>query len=320
MAHDSLLYVYDVPQSRIVVLDAQLRPVRSFGRRGRGPGEMEASVDKGQKGTGWQWVGMAGDTLAVFDGIRVQLFSSRGTFQEQRLSELTGSPELSERMERIEYNGKWLIGSRGGYDLALLQSPSERYRWYLIAHGPEGPRRLLMLKLQPLPTGTRGVPFRGPLQARPLWDFSGGCVVATDGTGAWLVRTSLGDGNVDTLDLALPRVKAPEIDPDDYSGLIGMASKGQGSYLAPTAVRKLSGLVIDPDGYVWLLPTQDSTHVRGGVEVVRIALSTGAAERDTVPAFPTAFGEPGVYYARTNDRHSGEATVTRYDRASSANR
>jgi hypothetical protein len=49
--------------------------------------------------------------------------------------------------------------------------------------------------------------------------------------------------------------------------------------------------VIDPDGYVWLLPTQDSTNVPGGgVEVVRIALSTGAAERDTVPAFPAAFG------------------------------
>ena len=74
--------------------------------------------------------------------------------------------------------------------------------------------------------------------------------------------------------------------------------------------------MIDPDGYVWLLPTQDSTNVPGGgVEVVRIALSTGAAERDTVPAFPAAFGAPGVFYARTNDRRTEEAVVTRYDRA-----
>jgi hypothetical protein len=87
-------------------------------------------------------------------------------------------------------------------------------------------------------------------------------------------------------------------------------------YLEPTAIRKLSGLVIDPDGYAWLLLTQDRTNVPGGgVEVVRVALSTGAAERDTVPAFPAAFGAPGVFYARTNDRRTGEAVVTRYDRA-----
>ena len=70
--------------------------------------------------------------------------------------------------------------------------------------------------------------------------------------------------------------------------------------------------MIDPDGYAWLLPTQDSTNVPGGgVEVVRIALSTGAA----VPAFPAAFGAPGTFYARKNDRYTGEAIVIRYDRA-----
>jgi len=111
-------------------------------------------------------------------------------------------------------------------------------------------------------------------------------------------------------------VKPPRIDRDEYARLLGMASKGEQGYLEPTALRKLSGLVIDPDGYAWLLPTQDSTNVPGGgVEVVRIALSTGAAERDTVPAFPAAFGEAGVFYARKNNRQTGEAVVMRYDRA-----
>ena len=95
-----------------------------------------------------------------------------------------------------------------------------------------------------------------------------------------------------------------------------MASKGKQGYLAPTALRKRSDRVIDPDGYAWLLPTQDSTNVPGGgMEVVRIALSTGAAERDTVPAFPAAFGAPGTFYARKNDRHTSEALVIRYDLA-----
>jgi hypothetical protein len=91
----------------------------------------------------------------------------------------------------------------------------------------------------------------------------------------------------------------------------------QGGVGLPGAHRRpqLSGLVIDPDGYAWLLPAQDSANVPGGgVKVVRIALSTGAAERDTVPAFPAAFGAPGNFYARKNNRQTGEAVVVRYRR------
>jgi hypothetical protein len=312
---DSLLFVYDAAEARILALTAQLQPVRSFGRKGSGPGELTSTVDMGRRGSGWRWLDVAGDTVAVFDAVRVQLFSRKGTFIDQRLSGLAGTPALSERMERIAYDGAAFVGSSGGYDLALLQPAADRYRWDLTAHAPGSDRRLLSLKLTPLPARGR-VPFDGPEQARPLWDLSRDCVVATDGTGAWLVRASLGGGRVDTLPLSLPEVEPPHYDREELARLMGMASKGEEGYLGPTAVRKLSGLVIDPDGYAWLLPTQDSTNVPGGaVEVVRIALSTGAAERDTVPAFPAAFGAPGVFYARTNNRHTGEALVTRYDRA-----
>jgi len=44
-------------------------------------------------------------------------------------------------------------------------------------------------------------------------------------------------------------VKPPQYDRDELARLTGMTSKGEQRYLAPTAVRKLSGLVIDPDGY-----------------------------------------------------------------------
>jgi hypothetical protein len=314
---DSLLYVYDAAEARVRVLTPLLQPAGSFGRKGRGPGELLSTFDWGRRGSGWRWLDVAGDTVAVFDGTRVQLFSRQGRFLEQRLSGLIGTPALSERMERIAYDGGAFVASSGGYDLALLQRPADRYRWDLTAHGPRSHRRLLSLRLAPLPTRGRGVPFNGPEQARPLWDHARGCVVATDGTGAWLVRASTGGGSVDTLPLRLPAVEPPRIDRDELARLMGMASKGQAGYLAPTAVRKLSGLVIDPDGFAWLLLTQDSANVPGGgVEVVRVALSTGAAARDTVPAFPAAFGAPGVFYARTNDRLTGEAVVTRYDRGS----
>jgi hypothetical protein len=58
-------------------------------------------------------------------------------------------------------------------------------------------------------------------------------------------------------------------------------------------------LVLDPDGYVWLLPVQPSPRIPDGVEVVRAPLGGGSAVLDTVPAFPRAFGAPGVYYAET---------------------
>jgi hypothetical protein len=313
---DSLLFVYDAAEARILSLTARLQPARSFGRKGSGPGELTSTVDMGRRGSGWRWLDVDGDTVAVFDGVRVQLFSRKGTFIDQRLSRLAGTRALSERMERIAYAGGSVVAPSGGYDLALLQPVADRYRWDLTAHAPGSDRRLLSLKLTPLPASGR-VPFNGPEQARPLWDLWRGCVAATDGTGAWLVRASLGGGRVDTLPLSLPEVEPPHFDHDELVRLMGMASKGEQGYRGPTAVRKLSGLVIDPDGFAWLLLTQDSTNVPGGgVEVVRIALSTGAAERDTVPAFPAAFGAPGVFYARTNNRHTGEALVTRYDRAS----
>ncbi|MFL5385187.1 MAG: hypothetical protein ACJ8GN_21930 [Longimicrobiaceae bacterium] len=318
---DSLLYVYDVPETRIVVLTAGLEPVRSFARKGNGPGELFPSIAMGMKGAGWRWLDVSGDTVAVFDGIRLQLFSRSGRFLEQRLSGLVGTPALSGGAERIAFSGGTAVVSSGGYDAPALQRPGDRYRWDLTAHTPRSSRRLLSLKLAPLPARGRSATFNGPEQARPLWDLSRGCVAATDGTGEWLVRASLAGGRVDTTALRLPPVKPPRIDRDEYARMIRMASKGEHGYLAPTAIRKLSGLVIDPDGYAWLLPTQDSTNVPdGGVEVVRIALSTGAAERDTVPAFPAAFGAPGTFYARKNDRHTGEAVVIRYDRALSSTR
>jgi hypothetical protein len=244
----------------------------------------------------------------------VQLFTRGGRLLAEPQAALVGRPELSAGAEMVAYRSGALLAPKGGYDIPLLQPEGERYQWDLLLHLGERTRRVLSLRLAPLPLAMNRVPFTGPEQAQPLWDIRGGCVVATDGTGAWLVRTSLANERLDTMRLTLPQVKAPYVDHEELARLMGMASKGSGGYVGPTAQKRLSALVIDPDGYAWLLPWQDSTHVRGGgVEVVRVSLATGAMERDTVPAFPAAFGAPGVYYARSYDRHTEEAVVRRYD-------
>jgi len=310
-ASDSLVYVYDAPQAKVTALSAELRPVLAFGRKGNGPGELMAVQDRGMRGVNWRWLSVVGDTVVVFDGGRVHLFAHDGRFLEQRFSSLIGTPALSGTGDRVAYLVGSLATGRGGYDFQMDQPGWERYRWTLTLQGRGGERTLMSMDLAPLPRGSGGTPFLGPEQARPLWDLRDGCVAATNGAGDWLLRGSAGGEGQDTLPVLLPAVRAPRYDHAEFARL-------GAQYVAPSARRRVAGLIIDPDGYAWLLPWQDSTHVRGGVEVVRVSMQTGAAERDTVPAFPSAFGAPGVYYATVNDRRSGEAFVARYDASPAA--
>jgi hypothetical protein len=244
----------------------------------------------------------------------VQLFSRAGRLVGELRPDLVGKPELNGmRAGRISYESGLLIAPKGGYD-DISQRRDQVIQWDLMAHAANHSRPLLSLRMPPLPLVSR-VPFTGPEQARPVWDVRGGCVAASDGTGGWMVRTSLAGARPDTVRLDLSGVKPPELDRDEIARLMGMTDKGQGGgYVGPTELKRLSALVIDPDGYAWLLPWQDSTNVSGGgVEVVRVSLATGRAERDTVPEFPAAFGAPGVFYTRSYDRHAEEAVVRRYD-------
>jgi len=310
-ASDSLVYVYDAPQAKVTALTAELRPVLAFGRKGNGPGEFMTVLDRGLRGLNWRWLSVVGDTVVVFDGGRVHLFARDGRFLEQRFSSLIGTPALSGTGDRVAYSAGSLVTGRGGYDFQMDQPGWERYRWTLTLQGRGAERTLLSLDLAPLPSGSGGTPFLGPEQARPLWDLRDGCVAATNGAGDWLLRGSAAGDGQDTLPGTLPAVRAPRYDHSEFARL-------GAKYVAPSARRRVAGLIIDPDGYAWLLPWQYSTHVRGGVEIVRVSMQTGVAERDTVPAFPSAFGPPGVYYATTNDRRSGEALVARYDASPAA--
>lgn len=311
VAVDSRVFVYDAPRARVTVLTDSLSRVQQFGRRGQGPGELHPVMDFGMRGKNWRWLTTAGDTLVVFDAIRVQQFDSSGRFMRQAFSELIGRAMLSDMAERIVAGPGVLVSTEGGYHAPLTPDGGDPNQWYVVARSDGRNRRLISLHLPKLPPGPQKVGFIGPGQARPLWDAAGGCVVASDGASAWLVRASLQGGRSDTIPVALPDVKEPRIDREELQRLAG------GRYVEPSARRRVSGLIIDPDGYAWLLPWQGSTNVPGDVEIVRVSLATGRSELDTVPAFPSAFGRPGVYYATTNDRLNEDAVVTRFDMTAS---
>lgn len=51
----------------------------------------------------------------------------------------------------------------------------------------------------------------------------------------------------------------------------------------------------------------------GPVRVYRVNPATGAAEEAKLPAFPVAFGEPGVFYARARSPVTDELYLARFD-------
>lgn len=301
------VYVLDPVRARVSVLDADLRPVREIGRPGQGPGELDSRRAMGIRGATWSWMEPLGDTLAVFDGFRLQLFAADGTLLESRLQGAAREGKLAPSIDRLRIAGEALVSPTGGYQLGRPRGPHE---WTLRRSTERESTPIVSLRLANPPT-TRGVPFIGPEQARPAWDAAGGCVLAGDGTGRFVVRAGLGGGAVDTLALDLPEVERPKINVAEMERSLKSTSKGQGGgYAEPTALAELGAITIDPDGYAWLLPVQDSAVAGEGVVVVRLSLQTGAAVTDTVPGFPIAFGEPGVFYARQGPR--GDRYLARY--------
>ncbi|HEX6040549.1 hypothetical protein [Longimicrobium sp.] len=310
--YDSLVFVYDAPESQITVLTEALAPVRTFGRRGGGPGEMTSFTSMGLLGPQWQWLAMAGDTLTVFDGIAVHRFSLDGRFIGREYNRAVKRIDLNDGSPIVARVDGALLSSWGGYHLSILREPSDRWRWSILRHTSGRPDSVISLQLKPLPTGRQGVPFTGPEQAEPVWGWSRDCVVATDGSGGWLVRAELDGPGLDTVTFELPDVELPKVDKEEIARMSGMASKGRAGYLEPSALMRVSSLVVDPDGYAWILPAQEWP--RGAqAQIVRVSLATGKAEFDTVPAFPIAFGRPGVFYARTNSTINGVAEVGRYE-------
>jgi hypothetical protein len=120
-------------------------------------------------------------------------------------------------------------------------------------------------------------------------------VVASDGAAPLLVSTRLGGGSVDTARIPLPSAASSR---ESRSRMEGVLPPGY-RIPPPTAAVRIRDLALDPDGYAWLLPVQPAGGPPGGLLVVRVDVGTGHAVLDTVPAFPRAFGAPGVFYAET---------------------
>jgi hypothetical protein len=310
---DSVLYVPDPSQGAIFVLDPDLRLRRRFARTGSGPGELEEAWAPLLRIASPDWAGIRGDTLLVYDGRRLSRFSLDGAFIDhvRRAGDLERLPNNE---WRIRYTAAGLLYPIGGYrSLESLTSDDVTWRLRRLHDG----RTTAVIDL-PLPALPRpgGVRMNSRRQAEPHWDVHEDCAVATDGATPWLYRAALDGSARDRLPLEMPDPVLSAAELEEERRMMGMAGGGV-AVPEPTALRRVARLIVDPDGFAWVLPVQPNIIRSTALEVHLVSLATGAVEIDTVPAFPKAFGAPGVFYAQTRGPDQ-EILLTRFERADGA--
>lgn len=300
-AEGGVLLALDMGSGAVLVLDSTLRRSGGFGRKGKGPGELEARgatlflAPGGNK----DWLAGRGDSVIVYDGTRLSLFDGGGRFQRYLVSEPM-EIGISPGLHRIRLIDGGLLFGAGGHDPMSRAKPGEPAPWELRRYsGSRRTETLLSLDLPDLPK-YGGVPFSGPGQAQAVWDANRACAVASDGSSPFVVVRDLNSGRVDTLRVSLPPSPPPG-DDQDLRELMEQMGQNRGPLPDATSPMRVRDLAIAPDGMIWLLPQTGARPAVGPIEVLLIDPRTGSVRQDTVPAFPRAFGESGTYYAVARD-------------------
>lgn len=311
VAHaDSVLVASDLSHPQVLILDPGLERARSFGRSGDGPGELPRFSPQMLSVTSPDWTTVRGDTIIVYDGERLSKFALDGRFLGYIARE-GDLARLAPWESRLRAAPEGVFFPIGGYlsDETRRENPVP---WSLKRLAGERVYEVLDLYLPALPRRQGGSTVRTGLQAVPLWDVHGGCAIAADGQGRWLVRATTDGVNRDRIPVHLPDPRRSEAELAEERMLAGQAS-GRTKLPEPTALRRIQALIVDPDGFVWILPVQPDWRTASELEVYLVSLATAETVVDTVPSFPKAFGPSGTYYGelRGPDR---EVVLARFDR------
>ncbi|HSJ24671.1 MAG TPA: hypothetical protein VK929_08400 [Longimicrobiales bacterium] len=295
-AGDSVLYVYDIESSRIVILTAELNYVSDFGRRGSGPGELAW-----QSITGGQQIGVVGEHVAVHDLRAVQLFGSDGSF-------VAFHPAVAANMSLLS---REIVAFAGGEDsLRLIRRqarPDTVYSLEYLVATVDSLTQHAMLHGAQVPVTPQGwrVWTGLPRQARPIGTLHGACAYMQDGGAGPLVRHNAVTGLRDSI--YLPTMDVPSVSPAERAHVRAGAQRfnvDMGN-LVPTELTRWIDIKVDPDGHIWLrawMPSWD--------EVAAVVISPSTGEHITValPGFPIAFGPPGSFFTVLTD----QVTAIRY--------
>jgi hypothetical protein len=302
---DSVLIVYQRQLGEIWRVDLAGRMVGAFGREGPGPGEFTVGRRSSRVFSHGRvsWVDVVRDTIAVFDGNSIQYFDPIGAYRGQALALrdiLKGRLYFSKRIRLMPGGGGILIDIEERTGSARSARPHPRpYGIWLMSDGEFRP--VFTMRLPPLPRDENGAQFQSVREAQPIWDLAGRCVVVSDGSSPWIILASLDGPTVDTI--PIPEMEGPRTRDEDESALRRRLG-ASGREIPPVLPIRISALSVDPDRWVWLQGAQPEPSVaesRRAVPVVRLSTATGEVVRDTVPAFPSAFGPRGMILGVTRD-------------------
>jgi hypothetical protein len=305
--------LFDASNAAIHVTDANLRPKVRFGRAGGGPGELGAqALSRGGEAYFHRNFVGAGEThIFVFDGNVIQAFRYDGAYAGQRDEVRRGAlPMFTVRALHATPDGYMY-----GFDAFDIQSRDRKLQTWTVL---EGGRQSLVHEIPvPPPPGSPGLVHSSSNQAWPVWTASGSCVVEGDGSSAWLLRTDIESGRMDTVPLPrhdVPEEAEPAEHEEELRALLRM-SRGVdiGEQPPATALWRWAEVKLDPDGHIWINPWRPRAERGTPVAVFRID-PNGVAHRETMPAFPLGFGSAGVIYTRESDPETDEVLVVRYDR------
>jgi hypothetical protein len=315
---DGRVAVLDGSAARVVVLDGELKPVREFGRKGGGPGELSPNALMGMQGLQrtFNYLEATDTALFVYNSNGIAVFGWDGRFKQQYGGLASGfiAPFTLRAMQAAPR------GVLYGYDtLDMSGGRGHRLQTWAVV---DGDRRRLVAEVPVTPPPMRGTTFQvGTRQARALWASRNGCAAMSDGGSQWLARVDAGTGRVDTI--PLPRHDVPAYDAaldDRMAGRMAQLGGALGGRarvetgMSPTLLARWSEMTIDPDGHLWIRPWTRREEREGPVAAYQLSMANGRVQRETLPAFPQAFGRPGVFYAVEKDPETDEILLVMYQK------
>ena len=298
------LFLYDQLRPGVLHLSGELEERHVFGRVGDGPGEFNMPfpvtwVDDIFEGH----VDFDGRHLVVYDRFDLASFDAEGKF---RWSAKMPTVSLGEGVRFVSpTSDEEMI-----FGLDSLDAGSRHLQLWRVQRPTPNHREILWERPVPRRASDDNAPITllGKREARSYWARHQDCLVISDGGRRFLWMVDLSTLQTDSI--ALPEWDVPAFGelPSDRSVMnIGGREVGTRPQ-EPALLARWTGLIVDPDGHVWLRAWTES---REEFEVFVVSLASGESRRLNPPGFPTAFGPPGVFYTAREEPETGEQYVVR---------
>ena len=301
-AGDSL-FLYDQLRPGIIHLTGELEERGVFGRVGEGPGEFNMPfpamwIDDLAEGH----VAFDGRQLVVYDRHDLMSFDPDGGF---RWSVTMPTLSMGDGVRLVSpMNNEEVV-----FGVDSVEARRRRLQLWRVQRADPDLHELLWERPVPRRPRDDGALFHRR-EARSYWARYDDCVVVSDGGTRFLWLIDLSTLRSDSVPLPEWDVPAFGQVPSDRSVLSFGGRDVVSTPQEPALLQRWTGLIVDPDGHVWL---RAWTQSREDFRVFVFALGSGHTRGVSPPGFPTAFGAPGVFYTAGQKRDTEEQYLIRFE-------